>query len=59
MNNTYIVKRLRLLTYLTNNGFKEYKIIPDPTSDKGYNWFVFERTPELDKAVTEYFAALK
>lgn len=55
-NATYTVKRLRLLQYLVNKGFKEYTIIPDPTSTKNYNWFVFENTEELAEAVAEYFA---
>ena len=57
-NTTYIVKRLRLLQYLIDRGFKEYKIIPDPTTTKNYNWFVFENTEELEKAVAEYFEKL-
>lgn len=57
MNNdsVYFVKRLRLLNYLLQKGFTEYEVIPDPTSHKGYNWFMFNRTPEFDAAVTEYF----
>lgn len=60
MNNEklYFVKRLRLLNYLITKGFKDYEVIPDPTSHKGYNWFVFERTPEFDAAVAKYFAQL-
>ncbi len=54
-----IVKRLRLLQYLVNKGFTEYEIIPDPTSHKGYNWFVFQNTPELQAIVDEYFVNLK
>ena len=54
-NKTYAVKRLRLLQFLIGKGFKEYTIIPDPTSTKGYNWFVFEYTPELQEALDEYF----
>jgi len=56
--NTYIVKRLRLLQYLVDRGSKDYTIIPDPTSTKNYNWFVFKATEELEKAVNEYFAGL-
>lgn len=55
-NPTYTVKRLRLLQYLVNKGFKEYTIIPDPTSTKGYNWFVFENTEALEEALAEYFS---
>lgn len=56
MNSTYIVKRLRLLQYLVSRGFKEYTVIPDPTSTRNFNWFVFENTEELQEAVKEYFA---
>lgn len=52
----YYAKRLRMLSYLIERGFKDYEVIQDPTSKKGYNWFVFKRSPELDKAVNEYFA---
>ena len=38
----YIVKRIRLLNFLISKGFKNYEIIPDPTSTKKYNWFIFE-----------------
>ena len=55
-NPTYTVKRLRLLQYLVNKGFKNYTIIPDPTSTKNYNWFVFENTEALEEAVNEYFS---
>lgn len=57
MNKVYTVKKLRMLTYLINKGFTEYEIIPDPLNTK-FNWFVFNRTPELDKAVNEYFATI-
>lgn len=53
--NLYFVKRLRLLNFLIERGFKNYEVIPDPTSHKNYNWFVYKRTPEFDKAVEEYF----
>lgn len=53
--NIYYVKRLRLLDHLVSLGFTKYEVIPDPTSHKNYNWFVFKRTPEFDKAVNEYF----
>ena len=52
----FYVKRLRLLNKLISLGFTDYTVIPDPTSHKGYNWFVFKRTPEFDEAVNEYFA---
>lgn len=54
--NLYFVKRLRLLNFLITKGFRDYEVIPDPTSHKNYNWFVFKRTPEFDAAINEYFA---
>jgi hypothetical protein len=58
MNNDriYYIKRLRMLNWMIEKGFRDYEVIPDPTSHKNYNWFVFERTPEFDKAVEEYHA---
>lgn len=61
MNNDtlYYVKRLRLLNYLLELGFRDYEVIPDPTSHKNYNWFVFKKTPELIAAVEKYHAQFK
>lgn len=58
MNNetVYYVKRLRLLHFLIERNFRDYEVIPDPTSHKNYNWFVFKKTPELMEAINEYFA---
>ena len=56
---TYVVKRLRLLQFLVERGFKEYTIIPDPTSNKGFSWFLFSRTPELEAALDEYYSHLR
>lgn len=55
-NNYYIVKRYRMLEFLISKGFTDYKIIPDPTSSRNYNWFLFEQTEALKEAVKEYFA---
>lgn len=55
-DNIYYVKRLRLLNYLVGKGFRDYEVVPDPTSRKGYNWFLFEHTEELQQALDEYFA---
>lgn len=54
-NEIFYVKRMRLLNYLINEGFTKYEVIPDPTSTKGYNWFMFKKTPELERALGEYF----
>jgi hypothetical protein len=53
---TYTVKRLRLLQYLVSRGFKDYTVIPDPTSSKNYNWFIFENSDALQEAINNYFA---
>lgn len=55
----YTVKRLRLLQHLVENGFTEYTVVPDPTSNKGYNWFIFQNSEELEQVVTEYFNQYK
>lgn len=55
----YIVKRIRLLDFLVSKGFKDYKIIPDPTSTKKYNWFIFEDSEEIRAAANEYFEQCK
>ena len=51
----YYVKRLRLLNFLIQKGFRDYEVVPDPTSRKGYNWFLFKYTDELHAALEEYF----
>lgn len=56
---TYCVKRMRLLYFLVNKGFRDYEVVPDPTSTKGYNWFLFKNSEELEAAVEEYFAQFK
>ena len=58
-NELYFCKRLRTLNWLISKGFTDYEVIPDPTSHKGYNWFIFKRTPEFDAAVEEYFSQFK
>jgi hypothetical protein len=55
----FCVKRLKMLTYLVNRGFTEYEMIPDPTSNKGYNWFLFKNSDALEEAITEYLAQFK
>ena len=50
----YTVKRMRLLEYLMNKGFKPAKTIPDATNPK-YNWWLFVNTPELETEIHNYF----
>lgn len=54
----YTCKRLRLLDYLVDRGFKPFKTIPDATNTK-FNWWLFENTPELEKAIENYFNKTK
>ena len=51
----YTAKRLRVLKYLMDKGFKPCETIPDPTNPF-YNWWQFKNTPELQVAVEEFFA---
>lgn len=53
-NTYYTVKRLRLLEYLLDLGFKVEKTIPDPSNPR-YKWWLFVNSVELEEAVTEYF----
>ena len=55
----YIVKRIRLLEFLVDKGFKNYKVIPDPTSAKKYNWFIFEDSKEIRAAANKYYEQYK
>lgn len=50
----YTCKRLRLLAYLKEKGFKPFKTIPD-ANNTNYNWWLFENTPELERALDHYF----
>ena len=50
----YTCKRLRMLEYLKMRGFKPEVTIPDATNPR-YNWWLFEYTPELQQAVSDYF----
>ena len=52
---TFTVKRLRLLQFLKERGFTDYQVIPDPTTNKNFNWFLFKNSPELEAAVEDYF----
>lgn len=51
----YTCKRLRMLEYLKRKGFEPYLTLPDVTNPH-YNVWRFKNTPELEKAIEEYFA---
>lgn len=52
---TYVCKRARMCTYLSQRGFKPYKVCPDRDNPM-YDVFLFTATPELYQAVMEYIS---
>ena len=50
----YTCKRLRLLSYLMDRGFKDWKPLPDATNPK-YSVWITKNSVELEAAVAEYF----
>lgn len=50
---SFICKRLRLFTYLTEKGFTPTEVLPDSQNPK-FNVFLFDETPELTAAVVQY-----
>lgn len=50
----YCVKRLRLLEYLLDKGFKPYATIPDSTNWKYKNW-LFKNSEKLEIYIEDYF----
>lgn len=55
---TYVCKRLRMLSYLYEKGFRSTAVMPDFDNPK-YNVWVFDNNAELEQAVDEYFAEKK
>ena len=51
---TFLCKRSRMLEFLRKKGFIPVKTLPDFVNPKYYNW-LFENSPELEEAITEYF----
>lgn len=51
----YYCKRLRLLDYLMEKGFRAVGTLPDVKNPR-YRVWKFENSPELERAVAEYFA---
>lgn len=49
----YIVKTIRLMTYLIRKGFNLYRVVDDSVNPY-YKVFMFEDTPKLRKVITEY-----
>ena len=51
----YVVKRLRLLEYLTSLKLYPEYTQPDATNPHYKNW-VYKNSPELEEALEKYFA---
>ena len=51
----FVCRRLRMLNYLLDAGFKPYAIEPSYKNPK-HKVFLFEETPELNAAVIRYFS---
>lgn len=52
-SNEYIVYTLRMTRFLQSKGFQFMRVLPDTNRQDFKNW-VFESTPELRKAISEY-----
>lgn len=53
----YTCKRMKLLIFLRNKGFIPEQTIPDLHNPKYLVWR-FKNSPELEKAIEEYFSQL-
>lgn len=54
----YICRKIRLYEFLTNKGFKPVRALTDKNDCKRLVW-MYEDTPELQAAVTEYYSKIK
>lgn len=57
MRRTYVCKRLRLCRYLLEHGFNPYRIVPDRDNPR-YNVYLFDQSPALAAAITDYFTKI-
>lgn len=55
---TYVCKRLRLLSFLYMKGFTPSAVMPD-YDNPNFNVWAFDNSPELEAAIDEYFADKK
>lgn len=51
------IYKVGMANYLTEHGFRIIKVVQDITNIQHLNW-IFEDTPELREAITEYTKAL-
>lgn len=54
MNNLYFCTRPRLYSFLVEKGFKVIRTMPNYYNPEYVVW-VFEQTPEMEKAKEEFF----
>lgn len=52
---TYVCRRIKLFSYLSERGFKPFRVVPDKTNDRFVVW-LFDKTDELLEVVEEYYA---
>lgn len=58
MKNQYICRRLRMLNYLKQHGFKPTYTMPDALNPK-YNVWAFDNSDELQAAVQKFHSEVR
>lgn len=53
--NTYVCRRIRLYSYLTEQGFKPYKVVPDIYNADRVVWLYEDSDGKVTKAVGKYY----
>lgn len=54
---TYVCRKIRLYSYLTELGFKPYRVVPDMYDSDRLVW-LYEDTEEIRDAVESYYSEL-
>lgn len=57
MNKTYVCKKIRLYTFLTERGFVPYDTVPDKWDCRRLVW-LYDDSEEIRAAVEEYYALI-
>ena len=52
---TYVCRKLFLYNFLTEKGFKPFKVCPDKWDCNKLVW-LYTNSPEMDSAVEEYYS---
>lgn len=55
---TYVCRKLRLYSFLTDCGFKPYRAVPDMYDSSRLVW-LYEDSDEIRDAVEEYYKAVR